>query len=145
MPFLVPSQQSVIASKVHTRTPERVKMDTSAVFRSSPAMQKRLLSVRLGVKTLGVQMMFLREEISYRYKHPSFYGENEVRISCWAPWQHEETENLFSVNEMIEEIIISPLVENYSDIEKQIKDIIGDLKIKISRSQCPLCNRNHRR
>ena len=88
----------------------------------------------------AVQMMFLREEISYRYKHPSFYGENEVRITCWDPWQQEGEENLFFINEMIEEIIISPLVKNPSDIEKQIKNIIGDLRIKISRSQSPLRN-----
>jgi len=86
-----------------------------------------------------IQLMFLREEISYCYKHPSFLGENEVRISCWNPTLTEQSEKkLFPVKDMISEIIVSPVAKDFVEVKDQIKNIIGNLNIKISESQCPL-------
>lgn len=103
------------------------------------ALQDEILDRNLVI----LQLMFLREEISYCYKHPSFLGENEVRITCWNPTLTEQiAKQLFPIKDMISEIIVSPVAKDFVEVKDQIKNIIGDLNIKISESQCPLLRKD---
>ena len=93
---------------------------------------------------LKLQLLFLQEEITSRYKNESFAYEKEVRISYWLCPQKGEDGTfeptpdsipLFPVKDAISQIIVSPLAD-FKTAERELKLIMqrNHMQIDIQRS-----------